>query len=284
MLPLYPVTASPAWCWPASSSAHWPLVELAVGVGALAGGHRRDLAGHRGARDGVRRRQAGARPRPRPWPGSGSRSALVGLLAAFVLGGVVGLVLMLSGRARRGSHMAFGPVPAARGPGRAASGARPSGRPTWAPWGCEGGLGAPGCRQIRRRVGFRRGSCAPIPQVDAGPRGEGPNGGDAMQTWVETDGQGRQYLVRTGTGVVTAVVPVGGEPGPGGLVQPRRDLLRRTAWPARGHQVLRAPAGRDRRPPAPGRSARPSTRCGRSSGPCSGTGTTGSPATSPSPP
>jgi hypothetical protein len=33
-----------------------------------------------------------------------------------------------------------------------------------------------------------------------------------MQTWVETDGQGRQYLVRTGTGVVTAVVPVGGEP------------------------------------------------------------------------
>jgi leader peptidase (prepilin peptidase)/N-methyltransferase len=33
----------------------------------------------------------------------------VGLLTAFVLGGVVGLVLMISGRARRGSHMAFGP-------------------------------------------------------------------------------------------------------------------------------------------------------------------------------
>jgi len=30
-----------------------------------------------------------------------------------------------------------------------------------------------------------------------------------MQTWVDTDAQGRQYLVRTGTGVVTAVVPVG---------------------------------------------------------------------------
>lgn len=30
-----------------------------------------------------------------------------------------------------------------------------------------------------------------------------------MQAWVETDGQGRQYLVRTGTGVVTAVVPIG---------------------------------------------------------------------------
>jgi hypothetical protein len=30
-----------------------------------------------------------------------------------------------------------------------------------------------------------------------------------MQTWVEVDEQGRQYLVRTGTGVVTAVVPVG---------------------------------------------------------------------------
>lgn len=33
-----------------------------------------------------------------------------------------------------------------------------------------------------------------------------------MQTWVETDGQGRQFLVRTGTGVVTAVVPVGSDP------------------------------------------------------------------------
>ena len=26
-----------------------------------------------------------------------------------------------------------------------------------------------------------------------------------MQTWMETDGEGRQFLVRTGTGVVTAV-------------------------------------------------------------------------------
>ena len=30
-----------------------------------------------------------------------------------------------------------------------------------------------------------------------------------MQTWVEVDDCGRQYLVRTGTGVVTAVAPVG---------------------------------------------------------------------------
>jgi|JI10StandDraft_1071094.scaffolds.fasta_scaffold25405_6 hypothetical protein len=30
-----------------------------------------------------------------------------------------------------------------------------------------------------------------------------------MQAWVEADERGREYLVRTGTGVVTAVVPVG---------------------------------------------------------------------------
>ncbi len=30
-----------------------------------------------------------------------------------------------------------------------------------------------------------------------------------MQTWVESDDRGRQYLVRTGTGVVTAIAPVG---------------------------------------------------------------------------
>jgi hypothetical protein len=30
-----------------------------------------------------------------------------------------------------------------------------------------------------------------------------------MQSWVESDARGRQYLVRTGTGVVTAVVPLG---------------------------------------------------------------------------
>jgi hypothetical protein len=30
-----------------------------------------------------------------------------------------------------------------------------------------------------------------------------------MQTWVDVDIRGRQFLVRTGTGVVTAVVPVG---------------------------------------------------------------------------
>lgn len=34
-----------------------------------------------------------------------------------------------------------------------------------------------------------------------------------MQTWVESDGQGRQFLVRCGTGVVTAVVPAGSDPG-----------------------------------------------------------------------
>lgn len=30
-----------------------------------------------------------------------------------------------------------------------------------------------------------------------------------MQAWLETDGRGRQVLVRSGTGVVTAVVPLG---------------------------------------------------------------------------
>lgn len=30
-----------------------------------------------------------------------------------------------------------------------------------------------------------------------------------MQAWLDIDDQGRQYLVRTGTGVVTAVVPIG---------------------------------------------------------------------------
>lgn len=33
-----------------------------------------------------------------------------------------------------------------------------------------------------------------------------------MQTWVDVDDRGRQYLVRTGTGVVTAVVPLGSDP------------------------------------------------------------------------
>jgi leader peptidase (prepilin peptidase) / N-methyltransferase len=39
----------------------------------------------------------------------GVSSALVGLLCAFVLGGVIGVVLLVTGRARRGSHMPFGP-------------------------------------------------------------------------------------------------------------------------------------------------------------------------------
>ena len=30
-----------------------------------------------------------------------------------------------------------------------------------------------------------------------------------MQAWLDSDQRGRQYLVRTGTGVVTAVVPIG---------------------------------------------------------------------------
>ncbi len=36
-----------------------------------------------------------------------------------------------------------------------------------------------------------------------------------MQSWLEIDERGRQYLVRTGTGVVTAVVPLG-QPDPSG--------------------------------------------------------------------
>ena len=84
-----------------------------------------------------------------------------------------------------------------------------------------------------------------------------------MQTWVETDGQGRQYLVRTGTGVVTAVVPVGSEP----------DL---DATFCRVEIYCDAPHGRpgairycahplvaDRAAAPPGRAARRSSRCGR---------------------
>ena len=33
----------------------------------------------------------------------------VGLFATWVIGGVVALVLLVSGRARRGTHLAFGP-------------------------------------------------------------------------------------------------------------------------------------------------------------------------------
>ena len=41
------------------------------------------------------------------WLGWGP--ALVGLFAVWVIGGVVALVLLLSGRAKRGTHLAFGP-------------------------------------------------------------------------------------------------------------------------------------------------------------------------------
>jgi hypothetical protein len=37
-----------------------------------------------------------------------------------------------------------------------------------------------------------------------------------MQTWVEVDDRGREYVVRAGTGVVTAVVPLGEEAPAGG--------------------------------------------------------------------
>jgi leader peptidase (prepilin peptidase)/N-methyltransferase len=39
----------------------------------------------------------------------GLASAVVGLFAAFLLGGVAGMTLLLTGRARRGSHLPFGP-------------------------------------------------------------------------------------------------------------------------------------------------------------------------------
>lgn len=41
------------------------------------------------------------------WVGWGP--ALVGLFATWVIGGIVALVLLVSGRARRGTHLAFGP-------------------------------------------------------------------------------------------------------------------------------------------------------------------------------
>ena len=107
VLPLYPLGIA-GLVLAGILSSHWPLTELAVGVGAwlvVIGGIWLLTGGRAMGFGDVK--LAPVLAATLAWVGISS--ALVGLLVAFVLGGVVGLVLMLSGRARRGSHMAFGP-------------------------------------------------------------------------------------------------------------------------------------------------------------------------------
>jgi leader peptidase (prepilin peptidase)/N-methyltransferase len=107
VLPLYPLGVA-GLVFAGLVSARWPLGEVAIGVGAwlvVIGGIWLLTGGRAMGFGDVK--LAPVLAATLGWVGVSS--ALVGLLAAFVLGGGVGLVLMLSGRARRGTHMAFGP-------------------------------------------------------------------------------------------------------------------------------------------------------------------------------
>ena len=100
--------ARSGWCSPGSPRAQWPVSAVLIGVGAwlaVIGGIWLLTGGRAMGFGDVK--LAPVLAATLGWVGVSS--ALVGLLAAFVLGGGVGLVLMLTGRARRGSHMAFGP-------------------------------------------------------------------------------------------------------------------------------------------------------------------------------
>ena len=116
-----------AWCSPDWLSGEWPLTALAIGVGAwlvVIGGIWLLTGGRAMGFGDVK--LAPVLAATLAWVGVSS--ALVGLLAAFVLGGVVGIVLMATGRARRGTHMAVRSVPAARRPHRAVRRRGPRGR------------------------------------------------------------------------------------------------------------------------------------------------------------
>ena len=107
VLPLYPLGLA-GLVFAGVASAQWPLAEVAIGVGAwlaVIGGIWLLTGGRAMGFGDVK--LAPVLAATLAWVGVSS--ALVGLLAAFVLGGVVGLVLMLTGRARRGTHLAFGP-------------------------------------------------------------------------------------------------------------------------------------------------------------------------------
>lgn len=107
VLPLYPLGIA-GLVLAGVVSGQWPLVDVAIGVGAwlvVIGGIWLFTGGRAMGFGDVK--LAPVLAATLAWVGISS--ALVGLLTAFVLGGVAGLVLMISGRARRGSHMAFGP-------------------------------------------------------------------------------------------------------------------------------------------------------------------------------
>jgi leader peptidase (prepilin peptidase) / N-methyltransferase len=107
VLPLYPLGVI-GLAFAGLVSGQWPLGEAAIAVGAwlvVIGGIWLLTGGRAMGFGDVK--LAPVLAATLGWVGVSS--ALVGLLAAFVLGGGVGLALMLSGRARRGTHMAFGP-------------------------------------------------------------------------------------------------------------------------------------------------------------------------------
>ena len=107
VLPLYPLGLA-GLAFAGLAAGQWPVTALLVGVGAwlvVIGGIWLLTGGRAMGFGDVK--LAPVLAATLGWVGVSS--ALVGLLAAFVLGGGVGLVLMLTGRARRGSHIAFGP-------------------------------------------------------------------------------------------------------------------------------------------------------------------------------
>lgn len=107
VLPLYPLGLA-GLAFAGLAAGQWPVTAVLVGVGAwlvVIGGIWLLTGGRAMGFGDVK--LAPVLAATLGWVGVSS--ALVGLLAAFVLGGGVGLVLMLTGRARRGSHIAFGP-------------------------------------------------------------------------------------------------------------------------------------------------------------------------------
>ncbi|MEI6362929.1 MAG: prepilin peptidase [Actinomycetes bacterium] len=107
VLPLYPVTVV-GLAFAGLVSHSWPLASTAIGAGVwllLIGGLWL-LTGGRGMGFGDVK-LAPVLGATLGWIGVGA--ALVGLLAAFVLGGLVGIVLLASGRAGRKAKLPFGP-------------------------------------------------------------------------------------------------------------------------------------------------------------------------------
>jgi leader peptidase (prepilin peptidase)/N-methyltransferase len=107
VLPLYPVTLV-GLVFAGLVGHSWPLASTAIGAGAwllLIGGLWL-VTGGRGMGFGDVK-VAPVLGATLGWIGVGT--ALVGLLAAFLIGGLVGIALLVSGRAGRRAKMAFGP-------------------------------------------------------------------------------------------------------------------------------------------------------------------------------